>query len=215
MADTSAPLSEVAIANMAATALDERFITSLDQGTTLATFVASQFGYVRDEMLRVYPWAFAKKRAALAADPVAPEFGYRYQYRLPADCLRLLPVRTGGRVDGAPVEYELESGFILTNEPAPLRVRYIRRVVVPTEFDALFARAMGMKLALLAAHRVTGKASYMDRVSGMLAQAMSDAFLVDSQESGTVGTVNNGMDNVLATHESGSGFTDVLGYYGN
>lgn len=191
MANTTAPLSEVAIANFAATMLDERHLASLDQETTLARFIAAEFGYIRDEMLRAYPWAFAVKRAALAEDPDnRPAFGWRYAYRLPTDRLRLLPIRRGGVPNGALIPYELEGSHILTNECAPLYIRYIRRVTNPAEFDPLFARALGSQIALHAAHRVTGKATFVDKVMAVLAQQLADARLVDSQERGTTESVS-------------------------
>lgn len=197
MANTSAPLSEVAVANMAATALDERYITSLDQETTFARFVAANFGYVRDEVLRMYPWAFAMKRAALPASAETPAFGYKYSYPVPTDCLRVLPLRCNGLLNGAPIKYEYESRALLTDAEAPLLVRYIRRVTNPAEFDPLFARVFGLHIAYLAANRVTGKTSFMDRIGRALLQALQEAKHVDSLERGTQED-QHGPDNDLA-----------------
>jgi hypothetical protein len=190
MANTSSPLSEVAIANMAATTLDDRRIASLDDDTSLARFVASEFGYVRDELLRLHPWTFAKARATLAPAgsvdyDLSTLFGWSYAYRLPDDCLRLFPLRCRGAWNAPLVPHEREGRFILTNEPPPLKINYIKRVTVAPFFDPLFARALGARLAVLASQRITGKASYFDKATLAYRQAIEEAYLSNGLDSGT------------------------------
>jgi len=52
MANTTAPLSEVAIASMAAGILDDYTIADLDENRPITRFMAREFGYVRDEVLQ-------------------------------------------------------------------------------------------------------------------------------------------------------------------
>jgi len=186
MANTSAPLSEVGIANMAAALLAEYPIPSLDHDSPLGRFMAREFGYVRNEMLEAYPWHFAKSRALL---PVAstPPFGFLRAYNLPADCLRLLPIRYMGRHDGELYPYEVESNQVLTDYEmnGALPIHYIRRETDPTKFTPLFARALGSRLALLCAQRVTGKASYYQVCLEAYRSALLEAYNADSLSRGT------------------------------
>ncbi len=186
MANTSAPLSEVAVCNMAATTLDEFHITSLDDDTVLGRFMASQYGYARDEYLRTHPWAFAKKRAVLAPLGEKPAFGWDYQYQLPTDCLRVLPLRRGGYFEGAMPKFEREGSMILTNEGPVLPIHYIRRVANAAEFEPLFARALGERLALLAAQRITGKGSYVDKALALYRAANAEAQMVNALDYGSI-----------------------------
>lgn len=188
MADTSAPLSEVAIANMAGSLLNEYPLTSLDNDTPLGRFMAREFGYTRNELLQTYPWHFAKTRALLPALSAAPAFGWTYAYNVPADCLRLLPLRENGALNGEPILYELESGQILTNYAdtnGGLRVHYIRRETTPSKFPPLFARALANRLAVLAAQRVTGKSQYFQTALSAYTLTLQEAMLADSLERGT------------------------------
>lgn len=185
MARTDQPISETAVANMAVTTLDERHITSLDEDTVLGRFLASQFGFARDELLRLHPWAFASRREVLAPLDAKPSFGWDFQYQLPSDCLRLLPIRAGGQHNGRLIPYEREGTRCLTNVGPQLPVAYVRRVKNASEYDPLFARALGERLALMAAQRITGKSSYVDKAAALYRQALADAFATNALDMGT------------------------------
>jgi hypothetical protein len=179
------PLSEVAIANFAVTTLDESALTTLDDGSALGRFMSREFGFVRDELLRTFPWNFAKRRKLVPALASSPEFGYKYQYQMPEDCLRVLPLSCDGIHDNPPVKHEVEGRMILTDLAAPLKLKYVAKVTNASEFDPLFARALGQLLALMAAHRVTGKTAYVTKAEGLYREALFNAFHVNSLESGT------------------------------
>lgn len=185
MTTLNQPLSDVAVMNMAVTTLDETALLSPNDESGLGRFMSRNYGHARNELLRRYPWGFAKKRMVLAPTATSPAFGFRFSYRAPSDCLRVLPLRCGGRLNGDLIPYEYEGREILTDEGPELRVRYIRAVTNAAEFDPLFARALGQLLALMAAQRTSGKASYYEKARTLYEQALFDAFSVDSLESGT------------------------------
>jgi hypothetical protein len=180
----NAPLSDTAIANFAASTLDEQHITNFDGSSSLARFMAAHYSYARDELIRAHPWNFAKARALVAADAQAPAYGYLYRYRTPDDCLRVLPLRQDGYHEGGTPTFEYESGFILCDIAGPLKLPYLRRVTNPAEFDVLFARALGDRLAVLAAQRITGKSSYLEKAVALFNDTMALAVHVNSLESG-------------------------------
>lgn len=183
--DIAPAISDVAVANFAAGILDDRSITSLSDDTSIGRFMQREYTYARDELLQSYPWSFAKKRALLPALTAAPAFGYQYAYRVPTDCLRPLPLTVDGHEESDPVPYEYESFEILCDLSAPLKLRYIRRVTNASEFTHLYARALGCKLAMMAATRITGKSAYFEKAAQMYAAAMADAKLEDSLSRGT------------------------------
>ncbi len=182
---SSSDLSEVAIANFAATTLDEYHLTSLDGDRPLERFMLANYSFARDEMIRQYPWGFAKKYQYVAADNEAPPFAWTNSYQMPSDCLRVLPLRTGGCLNGRLIPYEVVGRKIYTNHTGALPLIYLHRVTNPTQFDPLFARALGQYLAVMAALRITGKNAYVDRARQLLSDAMAVAFKTDSLERGT------------------------------
>ena len=54
-----------------------------------AVTCAKHFANVRDRLLQIHPWVFARKTAA-PAQLSAPVQGWRFAYALPADCLKVL-----------------------------------------------------------------------------------------------------------------------------
>lgn len=175
-------LSEVAIYNMALDMLDEAPVTGPSDDTRAARLLARNYAQTRDEVLRAHPWNFAVTRALLAAASAAPAFGWTRAFPLPADCLRLLPVVSGGRLDGAPVAHEIEGGAVLTDALAPLAVRYVRRIGNPSEFDPLFARALAARLAVYVGHVLTGKQSYVERIGRIYDDILVEARRIDALE---------------------------------
>lgn len=184
MANTSAPLSETAIATMAAGLLDEYHISDLDDDHPMARFMAREFGYVRDEFLQLYPWHFATTRASLPEVLPAPAFGWLRAFQRPHDCIRMLPLRVGGFKDGPEVPHEVESGRVLTDAVAPLLVRYVKREIDLTKWSPLAARALACRLAMFAATRVTGKTGYYQKAQQAYQEALTLAMHADSLERG-------------------------------
>lgn len=185
MANTTAPLSETAIANMAVDILDDYRLNDLDDDTTVGRWMARNFGIVRDEVLQSYTWHKVRTRASLPADAQAPPFGWDYSYTVPEDCLRLLELRENGELNGRLIPYEYENGKILTDAKAPLRVRYIRREDNVALFQPLMARVLSARLAYLASLTITGKQQYSAKAEKLLNEAWEMAKLVDTLESGT------------------------------
>lgn len=200
---TSSPLSEVAIANFAATTLDEFHLTSLEGDRSIERFMNANYQFARDELLRKYPWAFAKKYQYVAASSTAPPFGWRTAYPMPTDCLRVLPLRCDGKINGAPIRYEIVGREVWTDVSGALPLIYITRVTNPTQFDPLFARALGQYLAVMASLRITGKNSYVDRARQLYVEAMNDAMRTDSLERGT--PEDQLRDDILSVRLTGEG----------
>ena len=175
-------LSEVAVYNMALDMLEEGPVTAPSEDSRAARLLSRNYAQTRDEVLRAHPWNFALTRARLPALAEAPAFGWRRAFHLPPDCLRVLPVVRGGGLNARPVAHEIEGGLVLTDEPAPLPVRYIRRIGDPGRFDALFARALAARLAVYTGHVITGKQSYIERVARIYSETLAEARLIDSLE---------------------------------
>jgi hypothetical protein len=138
--------SIVDVCNRALQKLGADRIISLTQDSVSARACNLAYEPVRDAELRLHPWNFAISRAQLAADATAPEYGYDYSYTLPSDCLRVL---TNDPNEAAyPTDWKIEGRKILTNDAAPLQIRYITRITDTTKYDALFNEMLSCKLAM-------------------------------------------------------------------
>ena len=141
--------SKTAIANRALSKLGETRVSNVDTDNNKpAKVIRFMYDIVRDAELAAFPWNFAIQRAQIAVDATAPAWGYNNRYVLPTDFLALLEIR------GNP-EYRIEAGYILTNEGAPIYIRYISRVENTGLFDALFVEAFATKMALEGCEEIT------------------------------------------------------------
>lgn len=170
-------ISNVAIANRALQKLGAKRISSLTQDAPNARSMNAAFERVRDAELRRYDWAFAIKRASIAADGDGPTWGDYNRYSLPNDFLRLI------RDDetGANVDWRIEGLYILTKDAAPLEIKYIARIEDPNYYDPLFAEAFAGRLALECAKEITDNTSDKESVK--------DDYKTDIAEARRVGAI--------------------------
>jgi hypothetical protein len=135
--------SWVQIANLALSRLGARQIADLAEASAEARAITGVLTTVCDAVLRAHPWNCALARAALAADAEGPAFEYAYAYTLPTDpyCLRVLGIWNSSE------PWMVEGRKLLTNQSAPLPLRYLRRVTDPEQLDGAFIAAFAERLA--------------------------------------------------------------------
>lgn len=173
--------SKVSIANRALAKLGEDRILLLTDNSKAARTINQMFDDVADAELRRHNWKFALKRAALPALANAPAWGFAFQYPLPADFLKLVQVNDiYVRTNTQQALWSVESGSILTNLSAPLKVRYVWRVDNPGLFDPLFAEALACRLAMESCETLTQSETKFNRCAEQYRTALSEALRVDS-----------------------------------
>jgi hypothetical protein len=77
----------------------------------------------------------------------------------------------------------VEGRKLLTNQPSPLNLFYIKRITDMNELDALCREAFATYLAFQISYPLLGSTSLRDRMEKDFADRMRDARLIDSQES--------------------------------
>jgi hypothetical protein len=160
---------------MALDRLKEQPLASTSDNTVVAKWLTRNYDQQRDYLLQnTYLWKFALDRASLPADSTAPPWGWENRYALPTDCLRIIPPTIDGAWDGTPVSFEEESGYLLSNATAPLRLRYVKRVTNEGYFSNGFCEVLALRLAFLMAHWVTGKQSMMTGLGNAYEQTLRD-----------------------------------------
>ena len=156
--------SVVEIVNQAFAALGESRISSLDDPGRNAGLARSVYDTVRDMEISRYAWNFAKSRAWLPALAASPAFGWKHQYQLPADCLRVLlagpwpgPVRSDF-IAADNRAWSVEGHRLMSNQAPPLSLVYLARVEDPALYPPLFVEALVARLAVKMCERITGAA---------------------------------------------------------
>ena len=97
---------------------------------------------LRDKLLRLYGWKFARKTAELTL--ASKKSGWNYAYNIPSDCMKVLSVLSNDE----PAEYEEADGLILSNASGDMTVRYTRRVTELTELDSVFREILCLEVAI-------------------------------------------------------------------
>lgn len=170
--------SYVSIANHAATIIGTAArLTAPSDDTSLGRAVASVWEIERKAALRDGAWNFAIRRADLPALAKPPLHGFTAQFELPADCLRIIEI-----YDLRRDRWQVEGRAILADSLGPLRVRYLRDVTEPSEFDPLFAHAFARRIAQAIGNRIAGSAFDEQTNWEKYRQALSEARRVDAIE---------------------------------
>lgn len=168
--------SKTDVVNLCLTKLGQDRVISIDDDTEPARVIRALWDLSLEALLSSHPWKFAIVRAELPALADAPLNTWSKQYQLPADCLKLVQVSTDWIFYSQDVPtFDLEGGVILTDEGAPLPVRYVARQSNVGLWPALFARAMAMQLAADACEKLTGSGSKGEKALAELEMALRTA----------------------------------------
>lgn len=156
--------SQTEVVNLALTKLGQDRVINIDDDTEPGRVMRALWSMALDSLLSAHPWKFAIVRAELAALADAPLNQWSLQYQLPEACLKLVQVSSDWVFYVMDVQtFELEGGRILTDEAAPLPVRYVQRSPTVGTWPALFARTMAMQLAADACEKLTGSNTKAER----------------------------------------------------
>lgn len=167
--------SDVGIVNSALVKIGADTITSLTDDSEEARAANAQYAKLRDEVLRGHPWNFAVERVQLAQFGTDPAFGYAKQYQLPADCLRVL-----GMSDDT-IQFEIEGRKLLTDEETA-KIRYIKQVTDPNEFDSFFRETLALRLAADLAYTLVNSGTLSELMMKLYLDHLSKARSIDAQE---------------------------------
>lgn len=168
--------SLVDVYNAALAHLGSEPITDPNDDSEAARVLRSRFDAIRDAVLRAHPWNCATARTTLPADATLPAWGFDYAYTIPTDCLRVLSV-----IDSR-TDWRVERGKILTDETAPISIRYIVRETDPERWDALLAEAIAAKLAHACCYRLTNSRQGEEQVGDIYKALLAEARSINGQE---------------------------------
>lgn len=174
--------TSVEMANLALAHLKEAPLRDFDFSSVASRWFRNHYAAYRDAYLAMHDWDFATELTWLSAETEPPPFRWAYQYRKPVSCLRLPLQSSQGQAGGALIPFEVVGQRILTDQPPPFPLRYIRRVVRETEFSPLFVNGFALFLAAGCAHAITGKNSRAEALREAASQAFDQAGSADARQ---------------------------------
>lgn len=167
--------SDVLIANLALSLLGEEPIISLTEDAARARTVNLWYEHVRDAVLQDHLWNSASGRVQLSLDAAVPAFGFNNQFALPSDFLRLVMLNNGEQ------PFRIEGKKLLTNATTA-RLRYIKKVTDPNQFEPMLISAIAARLAAEIAVSITGDNSLEDQMWQRYKEKIQAARGVDAQQ---------------------------------
>ena len=180
--------SQIQICNRALQILGYQPISSLTDGSRGARAMQRAYQPVLLGMLRDNFWNFALTRASLAASSTPPLFGPANYFPLPPDFLDLAPpdqtygVAFGGFISGPPniTDYQIErmpgGGIaIVSDQVAPINIRYVSSNVTESQFDTSFAEALSALLAIETCEELTQSNTKFQSIGKIYDEAMETA----------------------------------------
>ena len=173
-------MDQVGICNLALAQVGSNPITSIDDASTAAQLCKTNWDAVRDAVLEARAWTFAAQREQLAADSTAPAYGWSTRYQVPSTAVRVLEADDG--TGYADFEWVVEGGFILTNQAAPLSVRYLKRVEDTALWSPGFTMAMAYRLAFVLVIPLTENRSLQSDLWSLYQKALTEAGRLDGMQ---------------------------------
>lgn len=179
--------TEAQVCNIALGLVGHRqLIDNLLEPTAEAQACAANFASVRNELLSLWPWRFAKRQATLGLTAETRE-GWGFTYRLPADCLVPRSIWTGVRRPGAgeriPFEVMLDdagTGHLLCTDMELAVLLYTAELQTVALWPPLFVEAVAARLAAKLAGSLPVRPELMPGLASAARLALQQAAAVDA-----------------------------------
>lgn len=165
--------SVVEVCNRALQILGAKRVVALTDDSTNARACNLAYDAVRMAELRKHSWCFAIARAELAADADSPAWGRATAFTMPSDLLKLLAPYPEDNLNS--LDWQIEGRKILTDDSAPLYIRYVRDEEDPNVMDALFREALSARMAYEMCEEITQSNTKQDLARERYRDAIADA----------------------------------------
>ena len=169
--------SPVSISSQALVLLGANPIASFTEPTDRARTASNLYEDRKLALLREHPWNCCIRRVILAPEVLLPGFGYRSQFLLPSDCLRVLSVGDGL---SSWEDYQLEGRRILTDGTA-LALRYVADTE-ESAWDPQLVQLMTQSMVAAMAYPITKSSAVAEAAEAKFERMLRRAKAVDGQE---------------------------------
>tara|TARA_B100000161_G_scaffold265107_1_gene240083 strand:+ start:2254 stop:2835 length:582 start_codon:yes stop_codon:yes gene_type:complete len=182
--------SVVSICNSALNQLGAASITALTDNSKNARLCNARYETIRDAVYRSHPWNCLIRRKQLAQDTATPAYGFKFQFTLPSDCLRVLVL------DAYNSDHKVEGRKILCNE-STIKISYVAQITDPNELDVLTRETISAGLAADLAYAITANLQVSKLMQDKYQFKLSEARHTDASEGYNVDPNNGQVDQIL------------------
>lgn len=179
-------------------------VSSLTEETEQRRTCSLWYEQCRDQVLRAYPWGFARTSEALALLSETPPPGWGYAYAYPTSCLlaRAITTAAGCRASSLTYRYEDYEPLWINSQQVPFTIQYsattsqriiatdleaaylvyTRQISDTTLFDPLFVNALACLLASEAGRALRADARLVREVAAEYQSAIAYAAAMTQNE---------------------------------
>ncbi len=131
------------ICNLGLAKIGEDTILNLSENSRAGRACNLIYEPMRRALLRAHNWNFSIKRVELAIKVGIPDYGFGFQFQLPADFLKLVGTSWDEYLN---VKFKVEGKTIVTDE-STFSITYVTDFVDANGFDSLFSEALATRIA--------------------------------------------------------------------
>lgn len=185
--------TQVEIANQALGWLGAQLITSIEDPSVEAQLVKANWNPIYRAVLEAREWTFVVARKILTPLASSPVFGSSRSFQLPADCIRVLTVRSDAQEDNTlnTLDWRREGDEVIANADK-LYIRYLRDEPDPSRYTPAFTQALAARLAWDLATPLTESNSKAQMMAQKYEYALKAAAGTDALQGRNTRIRNNG-----------------------
>jgi hypothetical protein len=151
---------------------------------------------IKNTLINMKSWKFAIKRVMLSRLTLAPEFGYKYQYQLPYDFIKIL------KINGVMEDFEINGDKLLTDKEE-MKIEYLSNNLKYEDLPPLLVKYLELKLASELCI-VYERIEYIGALNNQAELCLRRAAAMDAQnERNTTAAFNYTWHNVIHTNNIG------------
>ena len=179
--------SQVQIAKLALQHIGDRYdISDITEESVEAEQINLIFDDTRDEILRRFPWRFAKKYTSPASLTVTVPGLWTYAYQYPSGCVKVRGITNILGADAEALKFEValledDTKVVLTNEDSA-EIFFTAQVTDTTRFDPEFTMALSFLLASRVCMALTGSLDIVSKLDQEVLRTVGHAAETDSSE---------------------------------
>ncbi|MFW6311244.1 MAG: hypothetical protein ACOC1K_03305 [Nanoarchaeota archaeon] len=176
-------MNKVNICNLALSLIGNKTITDIETPSSAEEKVCQLwYDISRKEALVEASPNFARTRKEIPITTQENPFGFNKVFKKPIDCLKVLGI---GEADNVLTSYNVEGGYIYTNEGTDnkLRIRYIKDITDENLFTATFIKYFAFLLASNICYQINKDQNLIGYLNQLRVESLKRVNTVENQES--------------------------------
>ena len=176
--------TQVGICNQAINLVGGNRIFSIDDESAEGIICKEMYDDIRDFIIEDADWVFATKRYSLTPESASPAWGYKYQFTIPPEVIRVINASDNpDRLNGdSNLDWRREENLILCDVSTNLYIKGVIQITDESKFSKGFIQAFAYKLASNLAIPIAGSRTLHDDMVSLYSDHLETATSNDGRQ---------------------------------